>query len=102
MVFRVLSRYGPDTVLIHGAARGADRHADAYGHYRGWEVHPEPADWRTYGKPAGPIRNQLMLTKYAIDVCHAFHDDFEHSKGTKDMVTRCDKAGVPVHVHSHP
>lgn len=101
MVFRVLSQYDPDTVLIHGGARGADAHADSYGHYRKWEVHSEPALWDKYGRAAGPIRNQRMLDEHHPDVCHAFHDDLEHSKGTRDMVTRCDKAGIPVHVHSH-
>jgi hypothetical protein len=101
MVFRVLSRYGPDTVLIHGAARGADRHADAYGHYRHWQVFAVPADWDIHGRAAGPIRNQRMLDEHQPDVCHAFHDNLEHSRGTKDMVARCDKAGVPVHVHRH-
>jgi imidazolonepropionase-like amidohydrolase len=99
-VFRVLAEYDSDTVLIHGAARGADRHADAYGQYRHWEVHPEPAEWTKYGKAAGPIRNQLMLDKYQPDVCHAFHDDLAHSKGTRDMVERAEKAGIPVHVHA--
>jgi len=101
LIERVLSRLGQDTVLIHGDARGADLLAGVYGLRRGWEVHPEPAQWYKYRKAAGPIRNQLMLDKWHPEVCHAFHDDLEHSTGTKDMVQRCLKGGVPVFVHTH-
>jgi len=31
----------------------------------------------------------------------AFHDNLAESKGTKDMVTRAKKAGIPVEVWSH-
>jgi len=101
MVFRVLAPYGPETVLVHGAARGADRHADAYGYYRKWQVHAEPADWDTHGRAAGILRNQRMLDKWQPDVCHAFHDDLNHSKGTRDMVIRCLAAGVRTYRHCH-
>jgi len=101
LIVQVLSQYGPDTVLIHGAARGADTHAAAYGRSRQWTVYAEPARWDLFGRAAGPVRNQRMLTQYQPDVCHAFHDDLEHSKGTRDMVDRCRAAGVPVHIHRH-
>lgn len=66
------------------------------------------ADWEKYGKRAGPIRNQAMLdylvlgreSGQTVGVV-AFHDGLEASKGTKDMVTRATKAGVPVKLIAH-
>ena len=45
----------------------------------------EPADWKKYGKSAGPIRNREML-KMDPDIVLIFHDDPKNSKGTKDCV----------------
>jgi hypothetical protein len=101
MIFRVLKQYADDTVLIHGAAKGADAIADAYGRYRHWTVHREPALWFEHGRAAGPIRNQRMLTRWQPDVHHAFHDDLNHSKGTRDMVIRAIAAGVRTYRHCH-
>ena len=51
------------------------------------------ANWEFYGKRAGIIRNQTMvslLPHYVI----AFHEDYENSKGTKDCVERARKYGI--------
>lgn len=60
-----------------------------------------PADWKTYGRAAGPIRNRQMLTCGQPDLVLAFHDALEISKGTANMVKIARKAGVPVVVISH-
>lgn len=52
--------------------------------------------FRKQGKAAGPIRNQHMLDGYHPDMVVFFHHDLSSSKGTKDMVERARKAGVPV------
>jgi hypothetical protein len=80
--------------LIHGAARGADTLAGEVAKRFGNEIEAYPADWKTYGKAAGVLRNQQMLDT-GVDLCLAFHNDLRHSKGTKDMVKRCTKAGIP-------
>ncbi|KKK86431.1 hypothetical protein LCGC14_2763330, partial [marine sediment metagenome] len=49
------------TVVIHGAARGADSLADLYARQNGLETEVYPADWDKYGKGAGPVRNKQML-----------------------------------------
>jgi len=49
---------------------------------------PYPADWETYGRAAGPIRNQKMLDSEQINLCVAFPG----GAGTADMVARCKKA----------
>lgn len=93
----VISR--PPVVLIHGAARGADRIAAKVGGEEfGFSILPFPAKWSQHGRAAGPIRNQLMLDGGQPDLCFAFHDNLGQSKGTKDMVERCRKAGVPVRI----
>lgn len=82
-----------ETVLITGMARGADYIAWVLGKYYEMMVEEYPADWDTHGRAAGPIRNQQMLDS-GVDLCLVFHDDLANSKGTADMVRRCQKAGV--------
>jgi hypothetical protein len=60
------------------------------------------ANWAKYGRAAGPIRNQEVLEalidfrKQGTEVfALAFHRDFDRSRGTKDMVKRLIKAGIP-------
>ena len=49
--------------LFQGGARGADRAIDAAAHRLGWLVEVIPADWRRYGRGAGPIRNRQLLSR---------------------------------------
>jgi hypothetical protein len=90
----------PNTVVIHGAARGADTIAGRLATELGFEVQPYPADWSKHGKAAGPIRNSQMLAEGQPDEVHAFHNNIDASRGTKDMVEKARKAGVPVIVHT--
>lgn len=91
--------YGPFVVIEGQCPKGgADLFAEEWAKRTGGVDHrPVPADWDTHHKAAGPIRNRKMLKEERPDVVVAFHDDLEHSKGTKDMVTIADKAGVPVY-----
>ncbi|MFO7295318.1 MAG: DUF2493 domain-containing protein [Clostridia bacterium] len=50
------------------------------------------ANWKLYGKAAGPIRNQQMIDDYRPEKVLAFPGH----KGTKDMIARARKAGIPV------
>lgn len=95
-IYQKLSRYPDNTIIIHGAARGADRLAGAAAKCLGMPVVEFPADWDRYGRAAGPIRNQQMLDEGKPDLVIACSDDLENSKGTKDMVTRSLKAKLPV------
>lgn len=102
--------YGPD-ILIEGEARGADKlsrivaEEDLGLSVEDGTIEPFPADWNQYRKAAGPIRNRAQLKRlleyqdegYEIIVV-AFHEDIENSKGTKDMVTISEKAGVEVEI----
>lgn len=90
--------YGTETVIIHGAAQGADSMAGSAAHRHGLDCEPYPADWDTHGKSAGPLRNQRMLDEGKPEVVVAFTNDLPGSKGTADMVRRALKAGLPVYI----
>jgi hypothetical protein len=78
--------------IIHGDAKGADFMARIWAKYEGHEQEKYPADWKTYGKAAGSIRNQQMLDEGKPDLVIAFPG----GTGTADMVSRAKKAGVEV------
>jgi hypothetical protein len=80
------------TLIIHGAAKGADTLAGEIGDELGIPVDPYPAKWSLYGKAAGPIRNQQMLDEGKPDLVIAFPT--EGCRGTWDMVRRAIKADV--------
>lgn len=85
---------GPENItVIHGCARGADSMAALF--CRAWGAIEEryPADWKTYGKAAGHIRNALMIASKP-DVCLAFPRGV--SKGTWNCVYKAREAKIPV------
>jgi hypothetical protein len=88
--------------VLHGACRGADKLSGDAAEELGLAVEVFPADWKAFGKGAGPKRNQRMLDEGKPDLVLAFHSDLESSRGTSDMVRRARKAGVRVEVVSDP
>jgi predicted Rossmann-fold nucleotide-binding protein len=80
------------TVVIHGAARGADKMAGAWAKARGIPVEPYPANWNKHGNAAGPVRNALMLAQGKPDLVVAFPGGV----GTSDMKMRAKYAEVRV------
>ena len=70
--------------------------ADDWAVAHGLEPERHPADWKRYGRAAGPIRNQEMVNLGA-DVCLAFPR--EGSRGTKNCMEAARKAGIPTLVH---
>lgn len=81
-----------DILIISGMARGADSMAINWAvkndlHYEGY-----PADWKKYGRAAGPIRNQQMLDEGRPDLVIAFPG----GTGTRDMIRRTKKAGIEI------
>ena len=95
-ILEALSEFSSDRVLIHGDCRGADRLGAAIGLRLGMKVKAYPADWKTHGRAAGPIRNREMLRKGRPTVVLAFHKSLHTSRGTKDMVECACRAGVDV------
>jgi len=69
------------TLIIHGAARGADSLAGVWAKSRNVPVKTYPADWDKHGRSAGFIRNKEMI-KEKPDLVMAF----EGGKGTAHMI----------------
>lgn len=92
---RPTAAYWPTIVIVHGNARGADRIAHQEALKAGFIVEPHPADWDTYGKKAGFIRNEEMA-KLGADLCIAFWDGT--SNGTRHMVDRALAHGIDVEI----
>ena len=96
-IFDYIQALNPlEDIIIHGNARGADASASTAAKLFGFAIIGFPAQWNKYGKAAGPIRNQQMLDEGKPDLIVYFHDNIKKSKGTKDMVGRAEKAGLPV------
>ena len=47
--------------ILHGGAEGVDRYADEWARAKGVPVEMFPADWKQFGKAAGPKRNAEMI-----------------------------------------
>ncbi len=69
-------------VIVSGCASGADAIGQRYAQENGFVVEKYPADWKTYGRSAGPRRNKQMAEVSDLVIC--FWD--EKSKGTKSMI----------------
>ena len=85
---------GAEDVIIAGKANGVDTIAEEYAEQFGIPFLGFPADWNTYGKRAGFIRNTQMLNEGKPDLVLAFPG----GKGTAMMVEIAAKAGVEVWV----
>lgn len=101
LIEKHLKKLPKGSVVIEGGARGADTLAKGAATRLGFKVEEYKADWGRYKRAAGPIRNKQMLEEGKPDKGLAFHDDIEHSKGTKNMIAQLEKAGVPVELVSH-
>jgi hypothetical protein len=89
----LFSQHRP-TAIISGAARGADALGERYAKERGIPVKQFPAQWDRYGKRAGYLRNEEMLT--AADGLVAAWDG--RSKGTAHMIRIAREKGIPVRI----
>jgi len=74
----------PITAIISGCARGADTIGIEWAEQMHIRIDRFPADWKTHGKAAGPLRNQQMLDEGCPDLVVAFPG----GSGTADMVKR--------------
>ncbi len=83
---------GAEVHIIQGGAEGADALAREWAQDRCVPFTTFPANWRKFGKRAGPIRNENMLAESDPHVVVAFPG----GKGTADMIRRSVAVGVPV------
>jgi len=80
------------TSIIHGNAAGADDLADSWAKANHIPVLPFRADWGTFGRSAGPIRNKQMIEEGKPDLVVAFPG----GKGTANMIKQAKAAGIKV------
>ncbi|MFD1292366.1 SLOG family protein [Lutibacter holmesii] len=81
--------------IVSGAYyRGADKLGEQYAKERGYKLTQFPADWDTFGRAAGPKRNQQMAN-YA-DALIVFWDG--KSRGAKHMIELAKRNHLKVQV----
>lgn len=88
--------HGLIEVVIDGAALGADSLGHAVAKELKIPTLRFPADWKTHGNSAGPIRNQQMLDEGHPTDVWCFTAEEEMSPGTKDMFHRAVLADLNV------
>jgi len=90
-------RYGRITEVVSGCARGADRVGELFAEMRQIPVDKYPADWDTYGKRAGVIRNSQMAN--VAQGLVALWD--EQSPGTRHMIETARNKKLPIVVWNY-
>ncbi len=81
-------------IILSGGASGADAIGERYAKENGFQVEKCPADWKRYGRSAGPKRNQKMAEICDYVIC--FWDG--NSKGTKSMIGFAKKFNKPIRI----
>lgn len=95
-----------DCYLIEGEARGVDKHSADIAKKLGINVVAMPAQWKLYGRAAGPIRNREMvkLARHKAEngnevICLAFPlKPRREGSGTWECIDRVKAAGLPIKV----
>lgn len=89
-----VSELPADTIIVSGGASGVDLVAEDAAHAKGLQTVIFPAQWQSYGKRAGMVRNAQIVAE--ADQLVAFWDGV--SKGTKNSIDLARKKGIPVRV----
>lgn len=77
--------------VVNGDARGVDKMATKWAQFRGFRVRKFRADWDSYGKAAGFVRNKAMV--HIADAAIVVWDG--ESKGTKHTMNLLHEKQVP-------
>jgi len=85
--------------IISGHALGADSLGEKLAKAYGYPLKIFPADWDTYGRAAGPIRNEQMA-KYAAAADRGILVAFPvgESRGTRNMIKLAKQYGLETEV----
>lgn len=92
----ILDRKGRthEIVIVSGTARGTDKLGERYAREHGYQSRQFPANWASFGKVAGIVRNSDMARN--ADALIAFWDG--KSPGTRNMIENARRLGLPVRV----
>lgn len=85
-----------DMEIVSGTAKGADTLGEWYAETMRIPVRQFPADWDTYGKRAGYLRNK-QIADYATHLI-AIVDLSVESKGTRHMIQLAKDQGLKIRV----
>lgn len=80
------------TQVVSGCARGVDELGKQWGYRHDIPIANFPADWGTYGKQAGPIRNAAMA-QYAEALILVWNGT---SPGSRNMLEAAQKHGLKI------
>lgn len=81
--------------ILSGTASGTDKLGERYAKNRKYSLKTFPANWKDFGRAAGPIRNTEMVKEGTHLV--AFWDG--KSKGTADIISKAIKKGIPIRIY---
>ena len=81
-------------IFLSGGCKGADLLGERYANENGFCIERYPANWKKYGKSAGPKRNLQMVQ--ACDYVICFWDG--NSRGTASMISYAKKFKKPLKV----
>lgn len=81
-------------IIVSGGAQGADAIGERFAIEKGYIIERYAADWKTYGRKAGPMRNKQMAEICDLLIC--FWDG--KSKGTKSIIYYAKKYGKPTKI----
>ncbi len=82
--------------IVSGTCRGADKLGEQYAKEQNLKCKQFPAEWKKFGRGAGPIRNREMA-KYASHLI-AFWDGNKNRSGTWSMIQIATKLGLTVEI----
>ena len=93
-----LSQFVPyliTTVVSGRCPEGVDVLGERWAEQQGIPIEPFPADWKQYGRAAGPMRNQQMVD-YADGLIAVWDGT---STGTGDVIRRAEKRQLPLFIY---
>jgi hypothetical protein len=90
-----IQKNGKPTLIVSGGAKGADELAEIYAKECGIPLEVIRADWNSYGRKAGPMRNSQI-----VQLCsHILAFPSHQGKGTQDTMAKAKRDGKHLTIH---
>ena len=81
-------------VILSGTCKGADLLGEKFAKEQNLPIRYYPAEWKRFGKAAGPIRNKKMINDCHEVIC--FWD--KKSYGTASLIRYAKAAKIPIRI----